>query len=115
MYLLGRFEAPDHASIARFRSERLTDAVEDLFSQLVHILAEMGELSLCSVFFDGTKLEANANRYSFVWKKSTQKNEAKMQEKMKNELPKLAAEFNLRFHVGEKIRAKDLKKLRKQL
>lgn len=115
MYLLGRSKAPDHATIARFRSERLTDAVEDLFSQLVHILAEMGELSLSSVFIDGTKLEANANRYSFVWKKSTQKNEARMQEKMKKELPKLAAEFKLRFHVGEKIRAKDLKKLRKQL
>ncbi len=70
---------------------------------------------MCSVFIDGTKLEANANRYSFVWKKSTQKNEAKMQEKMKTELPKLAAQFGLRFYVGEKIRAKDLKKLRKRL
>ena len=76
---------------------------------------EMGELSLCSVFIDGTKLEANANRYSFVWKKSTQKNEAKMQEKMKVELPKLAAEFGVRFHVGEKILVKDLKKLLKRL
>lgn len=35
MYLLGRAPAPDHATIARFRSERLTDAVEDLFTQLV--------------------------------------------------------------------------------
>lgn len=115
MYLLDRAKAPDHATIARFRSKRLTNAVEDLFSQLVNILAEMGELSLSSVFIDGTKLEADANRYSFVWKKSTQKNEAKMQEKMKKELPKLAAEFNLRFHVGEKIHAKELKKLRKRL
>jgi transposase len=115
MYLLGRAPAPDHATIARFRSERLTDVIEDLFSQLVHLLAEAGELSLCSVFIDGTKLEANANRYSFVWKKSTQKNEAKMQEKMKIELPKLAVEFGLRLYVGEKIRAKDLKKLRKRL
>src|SRR5690606_29222880 len=54
-------------------------------------------------------------RYSFVWKKSTQKNEAKMQAKMRVELPKIAAEFSLRFRVGEKIRAKDLKKLRKRL
>jgi hypothetical protein len=38
-----------------------------------------------------------------------------MQDKMKSELPKLAAEFGLRFQAGEKIRAKDLKKLRKQL
>ena len=115
MYLLGRSAAPDHATIARFRSERLSGVVEDLFSQLVDLLAEAGELSLCSVFIDGTKLEANANRYSFVWKKSTQKNEAKMQEKMKTELPKLAAQFGLRFYAGEKIRVKDLKKLRKRL
>lgn len=115
MYLLGRASAPDHATIARFRSERLTDVVEDLFTQLVQILAEIGELSLSSVFIDGTKLEANANRYSFVWKKSTQKNEAKMQEKMKSELPGLADRFGIRFYVGEKIRAKDLKKLSKRL
>jgi hypothetical protein len=50
-----------------------------------------------------------------VWKKSTQKNEAKMQEKMKTELPKLAAKFGVRFHAGEKIRGKDLKKLRRGL
>lgn len=115
MYLLGRSEAPDHATIARFRSERLSSVIEELFSQLVHLLAEAGELSLCSVFIDGTKLEANANRYSFVWKKPTQKNEAKMQEKMKTELPKLAAMFDVRFYAGEKIRVKDLKKLRKRL
>jgi len=115
MYLLGRAPAPDHATIARFRSERLTEVVEDLFSQLVEHLAEAGELSLCSVFLDGTKLEANANRYSFVWRNSIQKKEDKLQEKMKVELPKLAAQFGLRFYVGEKIRAKDLKKLRKRL
>jgi len=115
MYLLRGAPAPDHATIARFRSERLTDAIDDLFNQLVRLLAELGELSLCNVFIDGTKLEANANRYSFVWKKSVQKNEAKMQEKMKEELPKLAAGFGLRFHVGEKIQVKDLKKLLKRL
>jgi transposase len=115
MYLLGREPAPDHATIARFRSERLPGVIDDLFDQLVQLLAESGELSLESVFIDGTKLEANANRYSFVWKKTTLKNEAKMQEKMKTELPNLAASFGLRFHVGEKIPAKDLKKLRKRL
>lgn len=115
MYLLGREPAPDHSTIARFRSDRLTGVIEDLFDQLVWLLAGVGELSLESVFIDGTKLEANANRYSFVWKKTTQKNETKMQEKMRSELPKLAAEFDLRFHIGEKIRSKDIKKLRKRL
>ncbi len=103
MYLLGRSSSPDHATIARFRSERLPSVMDDLFSQLVYYLAEAGELSLLNAFIDGTKFEANANRYSFVWKKSTQKNEAKMQAKMRVELPKIAAEFGLRFRVGEKF------------
>ena len=115
MYLLSRAPAPDHATIARFRSERLTDAVEDLFSQLVRLLAGAGELSLSSAFIDGTKLEASANRYSFVWKKTTQKNEAKMQEKMKSELPRLATQLGVHFHVGEKIQVNDLKELLKRL
>lgn len=66
------------------------------------------------MFIDGIKLEANENRYSFVWRKSAEKNEAKTQEKMETELPKLAAKFGVRFYVGVKIRAKDLKQLRKR-
>jgi len=80
MYLLDGAPAPDHSTIARFRSERLTEVIQDLFCQRVEQLEEAGELSLLSVFIDGSKLEANANRYSFVWKKATQKNEVKMQE-----------------------------------
>ena len=115
MYLLRGTKAPDHATVARFRSERVTDVVEELFSQLVGLLAEAGELSLATVFIDGTKLEANANRYTFVWKKSTQKNEAKMQARMRTELPRVAEEFGLHFRLGKKIRARDLKRLRKRL
>jgi hypothetical protein len=35
-------------------------------------------------FVDGTKIEANANKYSFVWKKSMQKNKTKVQKKIKD-------------------------------
>ena len=61
MYLLGRAPAPDHATIARFRSERLTNVVEDLFSQLIRLLAEAGELSLCSVFIDKSDIGKREN------------------------------------------------------
>jgi transposase len=115
MYLLGREPAPDHSTIARFRSGRLAGAAEDLFKQLVAMLKEAGELSLMNIFIDGTKGEANAGRYTFVWKKSVGKQEARMQEKMKSELPAMAEGLGLRFRAGEKVRAKDLKKLRKRL
>ena len=115
MYLLGREPAPDHSTIARFRSGRLSGVIEDLFLQLVELLRGYGELSCENLFIDGSKLEANAGRYTFVWKKSVTKHEARMQERMKAEIPELAKRFGQRFRVGEKIRAKDLKKLRKRL
>lgn len=115
MYLLGGSKAPDHTTIARFRSGLLAQAAEDLYRQLTLQLARAKELSLETVFIDGTKLEANAGRYTFVWKSATEKNEAKMQEKMKVELPELAKTFGLRFYVGEAITLRRLKRLYKQL
>jgi len=115
MFLLGREPAPDHSTIGRFRSDRLTGVIEGLLKQFVGLLKEYGEISGGTIFIDGTKIEANAGRYTFVWKKSVGKHEARMQEKMKTSLPALAKKFGLRFWVGEKIRVKDLKKLRKRL
>ena len=71
MYLLGDNAVPDHNTIARFRAERLAGFEKELLEQFVGMLAEWGFVSLATVFIDGTKIEANANRYSFVWKKST--------------------------------------------
>jgi transposase len=78
MWLLEGNKAPDHSTIARFRKDYLTDSVEDLFYQLVSYLNEIGEIDFENIFIDGTKIEANANRYTFVWRKSILKNEAKM-------------------------------------
>ena len=69
MYLLEGAKAPDHNTIARFRSERLKDIIDNLFNQVVLLLKEYGELSCENLFVDGTKIEANANKYTFVWKK----------------------------------------------
>ena len=82
MYVLHGKPAPDHNRFWSFIKHRLQGAVaERLFYQLVEYLLEMGEISLANVFIDGTKIEANANRYSFVWKKSTNKYEARLDEK----------------------------------
>ena len=115
IYLLGSSKPPDHTTIARFRSGLLAQAAEDLYRQLILQLAHEKELSLETVFIDGTKLEANAGRYTFVWKNATEKNEAKMQEKMKTELPEIAKTFGLKFYVGEIITLRRLKRLYKQL
>ena len=81
MWLLAGEPAPDHTTISRFRKDRIGGIVEGLFYQLVKILEDLGEVTYENVFEDGTKIEANANKYTFVWKKTVEKNEAKMQEK----------------------------------
>ena len=68
MWLLAGQKAPDHCTIARFRSGTLESACEDLFYQMVKRLADAGELSRETVFIDGTKMGSCANKYTFVWK-----------------------------------------------
>ena len=66
MWLSG-MEQPDHNTINRFRSERLQGVIKKVFSQVVLMLADSGHIDLQKVYTDGTKIEANANRYTFVW------------------------------------------------
>jgi transposase len=61
----------DHNTINRFRTERIRDVFEDIFTEVVMLLADSGHITLDTYFLDGTKIEANANKFSFVWKKSS--------------------------------------------
>ena len=101
MWLLQGQKAPDHNTIARFRNGRLSGIAEDLFNQLVVKLSELGEIQFENIFIDGTKIEAYANKYTFVWKKTTLKNEQSMQEKAKSFLANLNKEFKAGHPLGE--------------
>jgi len=82
MWLSG-MQQPDHNTINRFRSDRLKEVLKNIFAQTVHLLSISGHLSLKEVYTDGTKIEANANRYTFVWGNSIKYHKAKMQEQLK--------------------------------
>ena len=117
MYLLEGHRPPDHNTIARFRKEHLPYAVEDLLNQMVKLLVQRGEISFgeSAVFIDGTKIEANANRYSFVWKTAVTKRQAKLGEKIAEELPKLLEASATGIVAPYIITVQRLKKLRKCL
>ena len=83
-WLLEDRKAPDHSTLARFRTGRCRDVVEDLFYQFVRKLEEVGETDHKAVFIDGTKLESRAGRYSFVWRKSIEKQLSRVKEKLKS-------------------------------
>lgn len=99
MWLLQGAKVPDHNTISRFRSKRISLVGEDLFYQLIKKLLELKEVKLENIFIDGTKIEANANKYTFVWKKSTDKFEIKAQEKVKVLIQDLKNELNLDYTV----------------
>jgi len=75
---LSSMSCPDHNTINRFRGVRLKDALRSVFEDVVKLLAEEGLLSIDEIYTDGTKMEANANKYTFVWKKSIQANKERM-------------------------------------
>ncbi len=83
IWLLDGHPVPDHHTIHRFKTQRLANGVmENLFYQLLLNLHERGELLFQHLFIDGTKLEANANKYTFGWKGSILKYQAKLKDKM---------------------------------
>ena len=69
MWLTGNV-TPDHNTINRFRSSRLKDVLKTIFATIVKFLVAEGFVSLDVACTDGTKMEADANRYTFVWGKS---------------------------------------------
>ena len=73
--------APSHSTISKFQN-RIGHVMEELFSQLVLALIELNELDYTNIFIDGTKIEANANKYTFVWRKVCEKNFPKLEEKI---------------------------------
>lgn len=82
MWLSG-MSRPDHNTINRFRSERLANVLKEIFSQVVMLLVESGHINLKEIYIDGTKIEANANRYSFVWGKSINTSEERISRQIK--------------------------------
>jgi len=73
---------PSYSTINRFRSEHLKENINKLFVQVVMLLVDMGQISLEVQYVDGTKIESVANKYTFVWKKSTEKNKSKLEKKI---------------------------------
>ncbi|CKG72583.1 hypothetical protein bcgnr5383_24030 [Bacillus cereus] len=59
-------KTPVFRTINRFRSERMKDVIYETFFSLIDLLKQKGLVKTEDCFLDGTKIEANANRYTFV-------------------------------------------------
>lgn len=77
MWLLDDMKAPSFVTIGNFIRDVLKDQIENIFVDINKIIFEKDNVDLDHTYIDGTKIEANANKYSWVWKKSCIKNRNK--------------------------------------
>ena len=115
MYLLEGMPAPDHATIARFVSLHLSACSKDILSEVSTQLYDLGEISGKTVFIDGTKIESCANKYTFVWRKSVTKHQARLFEKILSFIGECEALYGIHIVYNGKATLHTLKRLRKKL
>ena len=75
-------EHPDFITINRFRN-RVKEEINNVFTRLVLVLADKGFISLEVEYIDGTKMESKANKYTFVWRKTVERNRSKLTDKIR--------------------------------
>ena len=79
---LAGHEHPDFITINRFRN-RVKEEINNVFTQLVLVLADKGFISLDVEYIDGTKIESKANKYTFVWRKTVERNRTRLMDKIR--------------------------------
>lgn len=77
MWLLQDAPAPSFMTIDNFMNECLMESIEDIFAEINGYIFSKEKVDLKHIYIDGTKIPANANKYSWVWKKSSIKNRNK--------------------------------------
>jgi transposase len=115
MFLLEGASAPDHSTFARFRSLHFAPCSEKILAEMTNFLYKIGEVSGNNIFIDGTKIEACANKYTFVWKKAVTKNMAKLLIKLADLVKESEELYGIKLIYKDKVEIKHVKKLRKKL
>lgn len=115
MFLLEGAPVPDHATFARFRSIHFAPCSKRILAEMSNALFDLGEISGETIFIDGTKIEASANKYTFVWKKAVTKNQAKLLIKLADFVAECEGLYGIKIAYGNTIKMNHVKKLRKKL
>lgn len=113
MYLISGMAAPSHTLINNVMNE-IKDKLDSLLLEINQEIIKREELELDKIYIDGTKIEADANKYTFVWKKSVHKHREKLYLKITNDMSKLNKIFNQygykEIQSKEKYTIKELEK-----
>jgi transposase len=105
---------PSHQTISEFMKYRLKDQIENIFYDLNQYIIDREKIDTEKLFIDGTKIEANANKYKFVWKGSIEKFLDKLYTKITKQIIKLNdhyEEMGVYFPVYDRYETDYLKRI----
>lgn len=72
-----------YAYMNNIYSNRVKEEINNVFTQVVLIFADKGFVSIEVEYIDCTKLESKANKYTFVWRKTVERNQSKLMDKIR--------------------------------
>lgn len=73
---------PDFRTLNGFRGDRMKGIIGEVFAEVLEYLIAEGYVKMETYFVDGTKIEANANRYGWVWAKNVQRYQGQLRKKI---------------------------------
>ena len=117
MWLLDGSPAPSFMTIDNFMNKKLSTSIENIFSEINGYIFAQTDVDLNHIYIDGTKITANANKYSWVWKKSSIKNRQKTFDKVTallEEMNRLIMTHGVKFGVREEYAIEYLEQIQSQ-
>ena len=128
MMILAENRKISYHTINNFRSsDHANEVIKKCFVYFTSLLEDEGLIRESAIFIDGTKIEADANKYTFVWRKAVEKYHAKLKEDVSalydelisKEVVKAMAEEEIQTSHGLEILAqeteKEIKKITKEI
>ena len=109
MYLIEGMAAPSHTLINNVMNE-IKEKLDSLLLEINQEIMKREDIDTDKLYIDGTKIEADANKYTFKWKKSILKFREKLYVKITKEIPELNE--LMKQHEYKQIRTKEKYKVR---
>ena len=81
MYLMDQ-ETPSYRAFSYFINEEIKESAQDIFKAVISYIQAAEGTDLQHLYIDGSKFEANANKYTWVWKKATEKSRYRLFDKI---------------------------------
>lgn len=92
-------QTPSHEAFKRFINNNLKVNIKQIFADINRQIAVLDTVDTSVIYIDGTKIEANATKFSFVWKKATITFLARLKEKINMRYPSMQAYLSMENKV----------------